>query len=138
MLYNDDKILKSQPLLENQNHEKIYANIFIFESIYKIKPRNTLRVEIQHLNTKQHFKNWFMGLFEYKLSPNWFFSIQDMYNYGNPDKPHYYSISFGINKNTSRLSLTAGKQRAGLFCVGGVCREVPASNGFSINLTSSF
>ena len=37
MLYNDDKILKSQPLLENQNHEKIYANIFIFETIYKIK-----------------------------------------------------------------------------------------------------
>ena len=75
---------------------------------------------------------------EYKLSPNWFFSIQDMYNYGNPDKPHYYSFSFGISKNTSRLSLTAGKQRAGLFCVGGVCREVPASNGFSISLTSSF
>tara|TARA_B100000963_G_C22637565_1_gene678439 strand:+ start:3860 stop:5479 length:1620 start_codon:yes stop_codon:yes gene_type:complete len=138
MLQNDDKILKSQPLLENKNHENIYANIFILETIYKIKARNTLRFEIQHLNTKQHFKNWFMGLVEYKLSPNWFFSVQDMYNYGNPDKPHYYSFSFGISKNTSRLSLTAGKQRAGLFCVGGVCREVPASNGFSINLTSSF
>ncbi len=138
MLQNNDKILKSQPLLENQNHEKIYANIFILESIYKIKPRNTLRVEIQHLNTKQHFRNWFMGLVEYKLSPNWFFSAQDIYNYGNPDKPHYYSFSFGVSKNTSRLSLTAGKQRAGLFCVGGVCREVPASNGFSISLTSSF
>jgi hypothetical protein len=34
--------------------------------------------------------------------------------------------------------MSYGKQRAGIFCVGGVCRNVPASNGFAISITSSF
>ncbi|MFZ4613873.1 MAG: DUF6029 family protein [Bacteroidia bacterium] len=25
-----------------------------------------------------------------------------------------------------------------MFCVGGVCRQVPASNGLSVSITSSF
>jgi hypothetical protein len=31
-----------------------------------------------------------------------------------------------------------GKRRAGIFCIGGVCRAVPASNGIEINITSTF
>ncbi|MAQ47873.1 MAG: hypothetical protein CMD27_03240 [Flavobacteriales bacterium] len=137
-LENNDKIIKSQPLLDNQNHEYIYAKIAILEILYKIKPKNSVRIELQHLSTKQHYGNWIMGLIEYKLAPSWFWSIQDLYNYGHPNSPHYYSISSGYTKGANRLSMTYGKQRAGLFCVGGVCREVPASNGFSISLTSSF
>ena len=137
-LENNDKILKSQPLLDNQTHEYIHAKIAILEILYKIKPKNSTRIELQHLSTKEHYGNWIMGMIEYKLAPNWFWSIQDMYNYGHPNTPHYYSMSSGYTKGANRLSITYGKQRAGLFCVGGVCREVPASNGFSINLTSSF
>ena len=138
-LENNDKILKSQPLLNNQNHEYIQANVIILELLYKIKPKHSMRIELQHLQTEQHYKNWLMGLIEYRISPHWFWSIQDLYNYGHPtENPHYYSISTGYNKGASRLSITYGKQRAGLFCVGGVCREVPASNGISISLTNSF
>ena len=138
-LENNDKILKSQPILNNQNHEYIQANVIILELLYKIKPKHSMRIELQHLQTEQHYKNWLMGLIEYKISPNWLWSIQDLYNYGHPtENPHYYSISTGYNKGSSRLSITYGKQRAGLFCVGGVCREVPASNGISISLTNSF
>ena len=80
-----------------------------------------------------------MGLLEYKISPHWFWSIQDLYNYGHANQNvHYYSISTGYNYGANRIAITYGKQRAGLFCVGGVCREVPASNGFTISLTSSF
>ncbi len=145
-LINNDKILKSQSILENAQHEIIYANIIILESIIKLPSikfissksmRTAMRTEIQHLNTQEHFGNWGMGLLEYKLS-KWFFSLQDLYNYGHPEKPHYYSSSIGYNKGANRIALTYGKQRAGLFCVGGVCREVPASNGFTISLTSSF
>ena len=140
-LMNNDKILESQILLENQEHEKIFANIFILETLLKLpkigKMRSSMNTQIQHLRTKQHLGNWAMGLIEYKLS-KWFISIQDMYNYGSPDKPHYYSISSGYNKGSHRISLTYGKQRKGLFCIGGVCRDVPASNGFTISLTSSF
>ena len=138
---NNDKLLKSQAVLENQNHEIIKADIFIVESIIKLPSiksmRNSMKIELQHLGTKQHFGNWAMGLVEYKIS-KLFLSLQDLYNYGHPDNPHYYSTSIGYNNGGHRVALTYGKQRAGLFCVGGVCREVPASNGFLISLTSSF
>ena len=138
-LENNDKLLKSQPLLEGKGYEYIKANIIILEVFYKIKPKHSTRIEIQHLQTEQHYGNWCMGLIEYKISPHWFWSIQDLYNYGHPTKKiHYYSLSTGYNHGAHRLSITYGKQRAGLFCVGGVCRDVPASNGFSISLTSSF
>jgi hypothetical protein len=31
-----------------------------------------------------------------------------------------------------------GKRREGIFCVGGVCRAVPASSGLEMTFTSSF
>ena len=137
-VFNNDKVLKAQKLIENGTHEKIFANIFILESEYRLKSRYTIKSEIQHLQTKQHFGNWSMGLIEANLK-NIFFSIQDLYNYGNPSSPtHYYSVTTGFIKNSHRIELRYGKVRAGLFCVGGICREVPASNGFSINITSSF
>ena len=140
-LINNDKLLKSQAVLENKNHEIIKVNIFIVESMIKLPSinsmRNSMRIELQHLGTQEHFGNWAMGLFEYNIS-KLFLSIQDLYNYGHPNKPHYYSTSIGYNKGANRIAITYGKQRAGLFCVGGVCREVPASNGFLISLTSSF
>ena len=138
---NNDKILKSQPILPNKDNEIIKANIIILESLIKLPSfksmRNSMKTEFQYLHTKQHYGNWVMGLIEYKLS-KLFFSLQDLYNYEHPEKPHYYSTSIGYNNGSNRVSITYGKQRAGLFCVGGVCREVPASNGFLISLTSSF
>ena len=137
-IYNNDKILKAQKILENSSHEEIYANIFIAEGEYRIKPKYTLKSELQHLHTNQHFGNWGMILIEANMD-RFFFSIQDLYNYGHPeDAAHYYSLTLGMVKNSHRLELRYGKVRAGLFCVGGICREVPASNGFSINLTSTF
>tara|TARA_B100000579_G_scaffold286731_1_gene237685 strand:+ start:4583 stop:6244 length:1662 start_codon:yes stop_codon:yes gene_type:complete len=146
-LINNDKILKSQSIPENKQHEIIKAKIVILESLIKTgsikfplfnKPaRTSIRTEIQHLYTEQHFGNWAMGLIEYKIS-KLFFSVQDLYNYGYSEKPHYYSTSIGYNQGAHRITITYGKQRQGLFCVGGVCREVPASNGFLISLTSSF
>ena len=44
----------------------------------------------------------------------------------------------GIKNNVSRFELGYGKVREGIFCVGGVCRNVPSSNGFTLNITSSF
>jgi hypothetical protein len=34
--------------------------------------------------------------------------------------------------------LAYGRQREGLLCVGGVCRQVPAASGFMLTITSSF
>ena len=120
-------------------HGMIYSNIVVLETQYKIKSKHSIRTEFQHLSTKQHEGNWLMGLAEYTISPHYFFAIQNLYNYGNKDKKlSYPTLSAGYNKGTSRFALSYGKQRAGIFCVGGVCRNVPASNGLSLSITSSF
>ncbi len=64
-----------------------------------------------------------------------------MYNYGNDDpelRNHYYSIGSSYRYKSSRIALAYGRQRGGLVCVGGVCRNVPESTGFSLSLNTSF
>ena len=85
--------------------------------------------------------NWATAVIEYTISPNWFFGIIDQWNYGNRNEDlrvHYITGSFGWIKESTRLSINYGRQRAGLFCVGGVCRFVPASNGLTVSFTQSF
>ena len=121
------------------NYGMIKADIFVLETQYKLKSKHSVRSEFQHLSTKEHEGNWAMGLIEYTISPHYFFALQNLYNYGNKiNKIHYPNISAGYTKNTTRFALGYGKQRQGIFCVGGVCREVPKSNGFSLSITSSF
>ncbi|MCT4623955.1 MAG: DUF6029 family protein, partial [Schleiferiaceae bacterium] len=38
----------------------------------------------------------------------------------------------------TRVQLGYGRQPSGIFCVGGVCRFVPASNGLQMSITSNF
>ncbi len=119
----------------------IKAHIGITEIQYKIKSKHTIRTELQMLYTKQDEGSWVMGLLEYTISPNWFFAIMDQYNYGNPNldkKIHYFFGSMGKNFKNNRLIFSYGRQRAGIFCVGGVCRNVPASNGFTLTIISNF
>jgi hypothetical protein len=108
---------------------------------YKIKPKHALRTELQMLYTKQDEGSWAMALLEYTISPKGFFALMDQYNYGNPvekKRIHYFFGSLGRNFGNNRLILSYGRQRAGIFCVGGVCRNVPASNGFTFTVISNF
>ncbi|HZK08357.1 MAG TPA: DUF6029 family protein [Bacteroidales bacterium] len=119
----------------------VYANIGVLDVTYKFDSRNSLRAELQGLFTKEDDGDWLALLLEYNVSPTWFFSIQDEFNYGNPvnDKQlHYYNVSFGYTQKSNRFSLRYGRQREGLLCVGGVCRYVPASTGLTLTITSSF
>jgi len=119
----------------------IHAHIGIAEIQYKINKTHSIRGELQHLYTEQDMNNWAMALAEYTISPHWFFAVFDEYNYGNDDEDlriHYPNVSMGYTSGANRITLGYGKQRAGLLCVGGVCRFVPASNGFSLSVTSSF
>ena len=119
----------------------VYANIGVIDFTYKFDRRNSLRTEIQGLWTEQDEGDWAGLLLEYNISPTWFFSVADEYNYGPPegmDKIHYYNVSFGYTDRSNRVSLRYGRQREGLLCVGGVCRYVPASTGLTLTITSSF
>lgn len=103
--------------------------------------------------------NWATGMIEWSVNSNWYVAVFDQWNYGNPEtngvsmgenlthfinpksgdlRIHYYLLTAGYNSGPHRIALSYGKQSAGMFCVGGVCRNVPASNGLAISITSSF
>ena len=129
-------------------HGLIRTHIGVIEAGYKINKKHSLRAEVQGLFIKRDAHgdindkgNWATVVLEYSISPGWFFSVLDQYNYGNADsdkRVHYIYGSFGYIKESTRISVGYGRQRAGLFCVGGVCRFVPASNGLTISFTQSF
>ncbi|HEY4798597.1 MAG TPA: DUF6029 family protein, partial [Bacteroidia bacterium] len=133
----------------------IYSNIGMAELTYKFSSAKSIRWELQHMSAtssrwkktgatnpvEKDEKNWAMTLVEVGLSEHWLVSAMDMYNYGNPDpslRLHYYNGTIVYVKSAMRVSLGYGRQRAGIFCVGGVCRYVPASNGLMLSITSSF
>lgn len=119
----------------------IKSEIGIIDMTYKISSKNALRAEFQGLFTEQHYGNWAMLMLEYTYSPHWFLAVYDQYNYGNPEedhKIHYFNVSAGYVKAANRIQISYGKQREGIMCVGGVCRNVPASNGFTLSITSTF
>jgi len=144
VIYNKD-VIEGKIIGKN-----VHARIGIAEVNYKIKPKHTLRSEFQYLSvdkSEEYYKDqgdWVMGLVEYTFSPHWFFAFVDQYNAGYTSEGktyeavHYLNISCGYSKGTNRFELGYGKVREGIFCVGGVCRNVPSSNGFTLNITSSF
>lgn len=144
VIYNKD-VIEGKIIGKN-----VHARIGVAEINYKIKPKHTLRSEFQYLSvdkSDEYYKDqgdWLMGLVEYTFSPHWFFAFVDQFNGGyisegkTYEAVHYLNISCGYSKGTNRFELGYGKVREGIFCVGGVCRNVPSSNGFTLNITSSF
>lgn len=144
-------------------HGIIGANVGVIEMGYKFNKKHSIRVEVQGLlinKVKEEHDgeiveywndkgNWVTGLIEYNVSPHWFFSIMDQYNIkgstpstaelnGKAAGVHYYYAAVGYIREATRVSVGYGRQREGLFCVGGVCRFVPASNGLTLSITHSF
>ncbi len=123
------------------NIQMVFVNAMVAELLWKIKPKHSLRMEGQLMLTDQDRGSWALLLLEYSIAPKWFVAVQNAYNYGNPDpdlRVQYPLLSFGYTRGTTKLQVTYGRQQEGVFCVGGICRVVPASNGFSLLLTSNF
>ncbi|MFL2571314.1 MAG: DUF6029 family protein [Parvicellaceae bacterium] len=134
-IFNDDAVKVAE------YYKMIYAQIAVIDLSYKINDHHSLRFETQAMWTQQHKGNWLFGQIEYTFSPHWYVAVLDQYNYGNPvaeQRLHYALVSAGYINGPHRFSMQYGRQRAGVFCVGGVCRAVPASNGLTFTLTSSF
>ena len=140
-------------VMENEGAPKfgtVDAFMTFFDFIYKFSAKQSIRIELQHLFAKQDSAvkdpdnvngNWAFFMAEYTIAPNWFFSLIDEINYGNHYdylRLHYLTASIAYITGATRLSLSYGRQRGGIICVGGVCRPVPAANGFSLSVTSSF
>ncbi len=113
----------------------------LLDVTYKLDTKKAIRVELQYLSMEQDSGNWAMALAEYSISPNWFFTVQDQYNFNNPKSNntyHYYTFGVAYARKATRISVSYGRQREGIICVGGICRQVPASSGLNLTITSSF
>jgi hypothetical protein len=120
---------------------KINANIAVGEATYKMGKGKSLRFEAQFLATNDDKKNWVGGTIEFNATSKLAVYINDIYNYGNDlvdEQIHYYNAGGSYTVGAHRFALNYGRQRGGLICIGGVCRNVPESTGISANITMSF
>ncbi len=137
----------------------IRSNTVVLEALYKFKNRSSLRMEGQLMFVNRIDENnkivrpgtpgskptdngdWATLLIEYTINSNWVVSVMDQWNFGNPvasKRAHHPYLTVGYVKGSTRVMASYGRQRAGMFCVGGVCRMVPASNGLTLSVTHSF
>ena len=138
------------------------STILVGDLSYKINKSHTLRMELQTLFSNQlkdysdedcgchNYENgmeepaegdWSMALIEYTVSPNWFFTIQDMYNHGNElseKKLHYVNVAVGYLMGANRFEIGYGKKEKVYFVLVEFAKQIPSSNGFSLNISSSF
>ncbi|KAB2813755.1 DUF6029 family protein [Phaeocystidibacter luteus] len=131
-----------QVIMDNPDVQEIaYVNAGVLELIYTFKPRHSIRMELQGAFSEQYRGDMAMLLLEYGWSPHWFFSAQVISNYGHtdPDLQLTYPIgSVTYFRGQTRIQVSYGRQQAGIFCVGGICRVVPPSNGLSLSVTTNF
>ncbi|MFM2134591.1 MAG: hypothetical protein RL156_1872 [Bacteroidota bacterium] len=123
--------------------------VFVFEGTVQLNPKNAVRFELQHMSVKDvdyskptpiDHGNWAFALAEVTWNSHWFLSMFDEWNYGNDEvdkRIHYPSASVTYVQSGTRVGFGYGRQRAGVLCVGGVCRTVPAADGFFLSLTST-
>lgn len=123
--YNPEIVAKGTELW---NSHTVVADL-----TYKFDRKNSLRLELQHLYTKEDHKNWAAALLEYSFAPRWSVSIQDMWNYGDT-KTHYVNGSVSYSYSKVRAALNFGRFKEGYQCSGGVCRVIPAYTGVNLSL----
>jgi len=131
------QIFYNSSVIQAVSSEDVNAYVVAIGGLYKFAPKKSIRFKAEHLSTQNDQGSWASALAELSLSGPYAFYASDLFNYGKT-KNHYYNFGASVTKNATRFSLGFGKQRAGLFCVGGICRFVPASYGFTASLTTSF
>lgn len=120
---------------------QVKAHTVAAEGTYFLSDTKSLRLELQHQWADSERKNWAGGTLEFIPSKTWSFFVHDIYNYGTDNKNeklHYYTFGGAFTKGATRIAASYGRQRGGMMCVGGVCRWVPESAGFTLNLTTNF
>ena len=130
----------NKPWVEDGSSD-VNTNILIGEAVYNFASNKSIRFEAEHMWADADFKNWVGGTVEVNLNDKYSFYVWDIINYGNDDvsnRKHYYNFGGAYRINATRLSMNYGRQRGGLVCVGGVCRFVPESTGFTISLNTAF
>ncbi len=131
-----DKSVSKGGIVGNQGD--IHAQIAVIEGTRRFEGGKAVTLELQHLWTAQDDKNWAAGVVEYNFNSSFSAFVADAWNYGGEKELHYYNFGGSYSKGRVRFAMNYGRQRGGLICVGGVCREVPKSTGVSANLVVTF
>lgn len=119
----------------------VKTNIVTGEATYNFTQNKSIRFEAEHMWADADKKNWAGGTVELNINDKYSFYFWDIYNYGNDDsskQTHYYNMGGAYRVGAWRVAANYGRQRGGLVCVGGVCRFVPESTGFSLSLSTAF
>lgn len=127
--------------ISKEEFPDVNSHIVVSDVTWRYKTGKAIRFEAQTFQSKDWNKSWVTGLIEWTPNTHWFVIAADQVNYNNPDvtkRVHYYYGSIVHVTGPTRISLSYGRQRAGIFCAGGVCRFVPSANALSISISTSF
>jgi hypothetical protein len=121
--------------------DPVNADIVVADATYNFTETKSIRFEVEKMWATADRKDWVGGTLEFNPNENFSVYVWDIYNYGS-DKPeeqvHYLNFGGSFRKGRYRVALNYGRQRGGLVCVGGVCRFVPESSGFTLAFNTSF
>ena len=142
IFYYVNQYYNQRTIEDRPTGEIIKTNIIVGETFYKFgRIGQSVRLELQRLWSNSDNHDWIGGTLEYNLSPRLAFYVNDIYNSGDDSSTsenHYYNFGGSFTKGSTRVSLNYGRQRAGLVCVGGVCRFVPEATGLSASVLMNF
>lgn len=113
------------------------SNMVVADLLYKFTPTFSTRAELAYLTTFEDQQDWMSGLLEVNFAPSWSLFVSDMFNHGSTGI-HYYNAGVSYTEGRTRVSLSYGRNRAGMVCSGGVCRLMPAYTGGNLTISTSF
>jgi len=136
------------PVVEGHEPDLYHNHIVVGDVHWRVNKKNSLHFKAEWMGSDSHYDpanghtdrragDWVMGFVEWSIGSHFFVSVSDQYAY-NDGVGNYPSVTVGYTHGATRLQLGYGKQREGLLCIGGVCRQVPASNGLTIGMSTSF
>lgn len=141
IFYYVNQYYNQKTIEDDFSGEQIQSNVFVIENTYKFGKGKSIRLETQKMSTNSDKHDWIGGTLEYNASRRLSFYINDIYNSGSDsytEKTHYFNLGGSYNKGSTRVSLNYGRQRAGLVCIGGVCRFVAEATGISASVLMNF
>ncbi|MBQ9638082.1 MAG: hypothetical protein IJV22_00810 [Bacteroidales bacterium] len=134
------------PIVEGHAGQLHHNWVLATDVTLKLGSRRVLRLEAEWLESDSKYDavvddkrcgDWLMEVVEYHFARHFFVqaNLQRCYHDGTGN---YNQVAVGYTHNASRLQVGYGRQRQGIVCVGGVCREMPASNGLTVSFITSF
>lgn len=115
------------------------SKALVVDTQWRPTRRYSIRTEAQYMHTEQQEGQWLFGLVELGFAPYLTLFASDLVSLPENDKAnHYYNFGAAFRYHSLLLQASYGRTRAGVQCVGGICRNIPASQGANLLLAYTF